>query len=131
MNRYRESTRVVTVLLAMVTLTGCVSVTSPGNYRPQSETVAQDYYACDSASTATGASVVWNAYGGSGNVGARTDPELLLRCMEARNYRLRKATTGEWVVAIIFLPVSIPLSVLTAGQWPGSDIRYGGGYADP
>lgn len=51
--------------------------------------------------------------------------------MEAHSYRLRRATTGEWVAGLAFLPLTIPLAVLTAGEFPGSDIRFGGGSADP
>ena len=91
--------KLIASIAATTMLAGCVAVTAPGNYRPQSETLSQDYYACASASTATGASIAWNQNGGSGNVGPRTDSEMLLRCMEAKDYRLRKATTGEWVAA--------------------------------
>lgn len=114
-------------------LSGCVSVTDPNNYRPQSGALSQDFYQCETGATGTGASVSWNQYGGSGNVGARTDSELLLRCMEAREYRLRKASTGEWVAGIAFLPITIPLSALVAlgGGNLWSDDRFGGGNAEP
>jgi hypothetical protein len=124
--------RIVAVAVAAM-LSGCVSVTDPNNYRPQSGTLSQDFYQCETGSTATGASATWNQYGGSANVGARTNSELLLRCMEAREYRLRKATTGEWVAGIAFLPVTIPLTAIGAlgGGYIWSDDRMGGGSAEP
>jgi hypothetical protein len=128
---WAKAHKIITITAATTLLAGCVSVADPGNYRPQTASLSQDYYACDSASTGTGASIRWNQYGGSGNVGPRINSDMLLRCMEAHNYRLRRATTGEWVAGIAFLPLTIPLAVMSAGQYPGSDIRYGGGSADP
>jgi hypothetical protein len=127
-----KSYRIVAVAVAAM-LSGCVSVTDPNNYRPRSGTLSQDFYQCETGSTGTGASATWNQYGGSANVGPRTDSELLLRCMEAREYRLRKPTTGEWVAGITLLPVTIPLTVLGAcgGSYIWSDDRIGGGNAEP
>ena len=62
-----------------------------------------------SGSTGTAASTRWNQYGGSSYVGPHINSDLLLRCMEAHNYRLRRATTGEWVAGIVFLPLTVPL----------------------
>ena len=89
------------------------------------------YLRCETGATGTGGSVSWNQYGGSGNIGTRTNSEILLRCIEERDYRLRKATTGEWVAGFVFLPLTLRLAVLSAGQYPSSDIRYGGGSAEP
>jgi hypothetical protein len=123
--------KIIVTTAATTLLAGCVSVTDPGNYRPQTETLSQDYYACDSGSTGTAASTRWNKYGGSSYVGPHINSDLLLRCMEAHNYRLRRATTGEWVAGVAFLPLTVSLVILTAGMYPGDDIRIGGGSADP
>ena len=103
--------------------------THPGNYRRQTESLSQDYYPCDSGSTGTAASTRWNQYGGSSYVGPHINSDLLLRCMEAHNYRLRRATTGEWVAGIVFLPLTVPLVIMTAGMYPGDSVRIGGGSA--
>jgi hypothetical protein len=123
--------KIIAMTAATTLLTGCVSVTDPGNYRPQTETLSQDYYACDSGSTGTAASTRWNQYGGSSYVGPHINSDLLLRCMEAHNYRLRRATTGEWVAGVVFLPLTVSLVILTAGMYPGDSVRIGGGSADP
>ncbi|MGB8684433.1 MAG: hypothetical protein WCD12_16220 [Candidatus Binatus sp.] len=123
--------KIIAITAATTLLAGCVSVTDPNNYRPQTETLSQDYYACDSGSTGTAASTRWNQYGGSSYVGPHINSDLLLRCMEAHNYRLRRATTGEWVVGVAFLPLTVPLVILTAGMYPGDAVRIGGGSADP
>jgi hypothetical protein len=123
--------KIIAITVATTLLAGCVSVTDPNNYRPQTETLSQDYYACDSGSTGTAASTRWNQYGGSSYVGPHINSDLLLRCMEAHNYRLRKATTGEWVAGVAFLPLTVSLVILTAGMYPGDNVRIGGGSADP
>ena len=51
--------------------------------------------------------------------------------MEAHNYRLRRATTGEWVAGVVFLALTLPLVIMTAGMYPGDSVRIGGGSADP
>jgi hypothetical protein len=122
---------IISITAATSLLTGCVSVADPANYRPQTESLSQDYYACDSTSTGTVAGTRWNQYGGSSYVGPHINSDMLLRCMEAHNYRLRRATTGEWVAGIAFLPLTLSLVVLTAGLYPGDAIRIGGGSADP
>jgi hypothetical protein len=63
--------------------------------------------------------------------GMSVEPDMLLRCMEAHNYRLRKATTGEWVAGFVFLPLTLPVALLSGGTYPGRDIRLGGGTAEP
>lgn len=120
----------IAIAAATTLLAGCVTVTNPANYRPQSANLTQDYYQCTVAATGTAGAVAWNQYGGSGNVGARTDPNLLLQCMQARDYRVRKATTVEIIVGIVTSPLWFPLEFL--GVLADSDqyLLFGGSAAD-
>jgi len=110
-----------------VSVSGCVSVTQPNSYRPLSSGLSQDFYACSQSSNEPRAAVAWGSKSGSGSAGMRVDPNMLLRCMEARNYRLRKPTTSEIVMGTIFFPIWIPWVVLygapgmVIGGGPGED----------
>lgn len=125
------SAMTIVALAAIVASTGCVSVQDPTNYRPQTESISKDFYGCSQENNQPVAGVAWSQYGGSAGAGMKVNSDMLLRCMEAHDYRLRKATTGEWVAAIIFLPLTLPVTLLSAGTYPGSDIRFGGGSAEP
>lgn len=130
MNWRQAGMRVLFGLFA-VNLMSCVSVEDPNNYRPQTQTISQDFYACSQASDQPVAAAAWGQAGGVAGAGMKVNSEMLLRCMEAHDYRLRKATSGEWWAGVLLLPVTAPLVVLSGGTFPGSDIRYGGGNADP
>ena len=119
----------VAAAAAMLLLTGCVSVTTPANYRPQSETLTQDYYDCDRASTGTVSAVSWNKYGGAGVSGSQTTPHLLVECMQARGYQVRKATEGEVIAYLVTAPIWLPLEIMVG--FAGADTyMIGGGSAE-
>ncbi len=102
----RPMTRGFCAILAVITAAGCVSVKDPNNYRPRRETISQDYYDCAQQANTPVAGIAWNQYGGYGGVSAKVNSEMLLRCMEARNYRLRRATGGEWAAGLLLLPIN-------------------------
>jgi hypothetical protein len=112
------------VALFTATLTDCVYITAPSNYRPQSASLSQDFYTCSQAANQPEAGIVWGSGSGYGAAGNRVSPNMLLRCMEARNYRLRKANGAEYAVGILFSPVWVPWVLLFGG---GNQFILGGG----
>jgi hypothetical protein len=113
--------RIIVFALVIMLLTGCgVSRTRVNNWNPNDYPRASTFYEClqQAQQVESRAGFGANQYGaaGSARTGAITNKEILVACMNAKGYQLRKITGVEIVISLITLPLSIPF-VLIGGDF--------------
>jgi len=105
------------LFVIVMTQTGCaVSRLKVNNWNPDNYSRANDFYEClrKSQQLESNAYVTANEHraSGSARTGAVTNKEILVACMNAKGYQLRKITGGELALSLATLPLSVPLTVL-------------------
>ena len=115
--------RTIALVVAVVVFAGCVTITEPNNYRPATNDRSEIYYNCYREAHQPQASAT-PGYGSSGMILNR---DMLERCMGAKGYNLRKATTGETIIGLLTFPIWFPFALLGGT----GNFKLGGGSADP
>lgn len=111
--------RLVFLVLMAMLVTGCgVSRMKVQNWNPGNDLRGSTFYEClqQAQQVESTAGFVANQNGATGGArtGAKTNQDMLVACMNAKGYQLRRMTGGEVVSTIITSPLAVTFTILGA-----------------